>query len=711
MARLKKMLARAPSSPDLMIALVLVLTVAMMILPMPILVVDGLIGFNLGFAVLLLMVSVYVKTPLEFSSLPGVILISTVFRLALTITTTRLILSEADAGDIIRTFGEFVIGGNVIVGLVVFLIITLVQFIVIAKGAERVAEVGARFTLDALPGKQMAIDAEMRNGDIDAAEARRRRGDLESESQFYGAMDGAMKFVKGDAVAGLVVIAVNLIGGITIGALHRGMTVGEAVREYTLLTVGDALISQIPALFLSITAATIVTRVTGENQPDLGRNIATQLTSDRRALALAAAVLLGMGLIPGFPTPVFLVLAAAFGAVSVKGLRSSAAARSDTPGAVRADSPATGVAERPTASGAPAEVPAVALVLAPALRDGLAPGELERQLERVRAAVSADLGILVPAVGMTVEQEVSGHRYRIDVEGVPVEEGEAPLERLLLRDDPTHLTLLDIPVLEEDGDGSVWVEAARRDLLVASGIGFQDGSQVLASRIRSVLVRYASRFVGIQETRALLARVEGSFGDLVKEVLRTTSVPNIAEVLRRLLDEGISVRNTRLVLEAVAQWGEKEQNVVLLTEYVRAALKRQICFRYANPHRVVAAYLLERETEDVVRAAVRETAVGPYLVLDEGSAEALLLQVRQILSHAVSERAPPVILASMDIRRFVRGFLIRNGLDMAVLSYQDLATDFTVQPVGSIRLTAVAMENTSWIDPDARQERNAVPAE
>src|SRR5688572_28252123 len=200
MARLKALVARAPSSPDLMIALVFVLTVAMMILPMPILVVDALIGFNLGFAVLLLMVSVYVKTPLEFSSLPGVILISTVFRLALTITTTRLILSEADAGDIIRTFGEFVIGGNVIVGLVVFLIITLVQFIVIAKGAERVAEVGARFTLDALPGKQMAIDAEMRNGDIDAAEARRRRGDLECESQFYGAMDGAMKFVKGDAV-------------------------------------------------------------------------------------------------------------------------------------------------------------------------------------------------------------------------------------------------------------------------------------------------------------------------------------------------------------------------------------------------------------------------------------------------------------------------------------------------------------------------------
>jgi type III secretion protein V len=711
MARLKALVARAPSSPDLMIAIVLVLTVAMMILPMPILVVDALIGFNLGFAVLLLMVSVYVRSPLEFSSLPGVILISTVFRLALTITTTRLILSQADAGDIIRTFGEFVIGGNVVVGLVVFLIITLVQFIVIAKGAERVAEVGARFTLDALPGKQMAIDAELRNGDIEAAEARRRRGDLESESQFYGAMDGAMKFVKGDAIAGLVVIAVNLIGGITIGALHRGMTAGEAVREYTLLTIGDALISQIPALFLSITAATIVTRVTGENQPDLGRNIAIQLTSDRRALGLAAAVLLGMGLIPGFPTPVFVLLALVFGAASLKRRRSPAVESSSAPGAARGDVTAKRAAERPTQAAPLAEVPAVALVLAPAVLDALVPGDLERQVDRIRAAVAADLGILVPPVAIGPDPDLAGQRYRIDVEGVPVEEGEAMLDRLLLRDDPAHLTLLDIPVLEEDEAGCVFVEAAHRDLLVASGVGFQDGGQVLASRIRAVLVRYASRFVGIQETRALLARLDGSFGDLVKETLRTTPVLSIADVLRRLLDEGIPVRNTRLVLEALAQWGEKEQNVVLLTEYVRAALKRQICFRYANPHRVVAAYLLEREAEDVVRAAVRETAVGPYLVLDESSAEALLLQVRHVLTHAVSERAPPVILASMDIRRFVRGFLIRNGLDMAVLSYQDLASDFTVQPVGSIRLKAVATDHAAWIDPDARPERNAVPAE
>src|SRR5688572_1502558 len=324
MERLKTLIARAPGSPDLMIALVLMLTVAMMVLPMPLLLVDLLIGFNLGFAVLLLMVSLYVLSPLEFSTLPGIILLSTVFRLALTITTTRLILTQADAGDIVRTFGEFVIAGSVLVGLVVFLIITVVQFIVIAKGAERVAEVGARFILDALPGKQMAIDAELRNGDIDQAEARRRRGRLERESQLYGAMDGAMKFVKGDAIAGLVVIVVNLIGGIAVGTLSRGMPFVQAVREYALLTIGDALISQIPALMLSITAATVVTRVTGDSKLDLGRDIASQLSADRRALRLAAIVLLAMGLVPGFPTAVFVVLALAFGAASlVAGTRSN----------------------------------------------------------------------------------------------------------------------------------------------------------------------------------------------------------------------------------------------------------------------------------------------------------------------------------------------------------------------------------------------------
>jgi type III secretion protein V len=700
MERLKMLIARAPGSPDLMIALVLVLTVAMMVLPMPLLLVDLLIGFNLGFAVLLLMVSLYVLSPLEFSTLPGIILLSTVFRLALTITTTRLILTQANAGDIVRTFGEFVIAGSVLVGLVVFLIVTIVQFIVIAKGAERVAEVGARFILDALPGKQMAIDAELRNGDIDQPEARRRRGRLEQESQLYGAMDGAMKFVKGDAIAGLVVIVVNLIGGIAVGTLSRGMPFVQAVREYALLTIGDALISQIPALMLSITAATVVTRVTGDSKLDLGRDIASQLSADRRALRLAAIVLLAMGLVPGFPTAVFVVLALAFGAASlVAGTRSNvgdedAAISRDGMGAATEARAGAPQRTREIRQAAPAEAPPVVILLSDNLRSIAEMQNLRSKLDESRASLADTLGILMPDVGIVFDPTLGTSRFRIEVEGVPVEEAHVDPQRLLLCDDPVNLELAGIPA-QTDGDGKssaqksseqIWIDAAHESSLLAAGIGYQDCTDVVAARTREVLARNAARFIGIQETRALLTRLEGRYGDLVKEVMRTTPVQRMADVLRRLVDEGVSVRNPRLVLEALAEWGEREANVVLLTEYVRAALKRQICHKYASAHRIVPAFLIERAAEDTIRGAVRDTAVGPYLVLDDNVSEGLLDRVRRIGANAHSDRNRPVILTSMDIRRFVRGFLIRNGLDIPVLSYQELAGDFTIQPIGTIGL-------------------------
>ncbi|GBU17819.1 MULTISPECIES: type III secretion system export apparatus subunit SctV [Methylobacterium] len=679
-------LRRLPASPDIAVALVVVLAVAMMVLPMPHVLVDALIAFNLGFAVLLLMVALYVVSPLSFSTLPGIILISTVFRLALTITTARLILAEGDAGDIIRTFGEFVISGNLIVGLVVFLIITLVQFIVIAKGAERVAEVGARFTLDALPGKQMAIDAELRNGDIDQAQAKARRNTLERESQLYGAMDGAMKFVKGDAIAGLVVIAVNMIGGLAIGTLVRGMPIGQALHEYTLLSIGDALISQIPALLLSLTAGTIVTRVTGGRDIGLGRDIAEQLVSDPRALRLAAAVLLGMAAIPGFPAPIFLVLAAAFAAASFRRKPEPAA---EVAGEATAEEQESARARKPAL---PAEAVPVMLVLAPGLLERLDAGALAKGIARIRSGVSTDLGVLIPEVGTGVDPQLGEGEFRLDVEGVPVDAGHIRPTLLVLDDDVANLELAGIPYTTEDGAGApVWIEAEHRPALREAGIGHLDAGELVAARLRAVLMRYTGRFVGIQETRALLARMETGYADLVKEVLRSVPVPRIAEVLRRLLEEGIPMRNTRILLEALAEWGEREQNPMLLTEYVRSGLKRQICHRHANAHKVVAAYVLEREAEEAVRAAVRDTAVGPYLVLDERPSEALLSQMRRIQENAgprgaAGEAGRPVLLASMDIRRFVRGFLARNGVDIPVLSYQDLADEFTVQPVGSISL-------------------------
>ncbi|OKO79011.1 translocation protein [Bradyrhizobium sp. NAS80.1] len=683
---LRRLIERAPTNPDLMVALMLLLAIGMMIMPIPIVVIDMLIGFNLGFAVLLLMVALHLKTPLDFSSLPGVILISTVFRLALTVATTRLILSEGDAGSIIHTFGDFVISGNIAVGLVIFLIVTMVQFMVLAKGAERVAEVSARFTLDALPGKQMAIDAELRNGHIDQHEARRRRAALEQESQLHGAMDGAMKFVKGDAIAGLIVIGINMLGGITIGLLSKSMPLEEALHQYTILTIGDALISQIPALLLSITAATIVTRVNGPSRLKLGADIVSQLTASTQALRLAAGVLIAMGLVPGFPLPPFIMLAALFGAASFVKAGVHAGETAAKAGASSTGSPpAPSQAQSQTV---PAEALPITVFLAPNLTHGVDKDELEQSIGRVSALVSSDLGITIPRIPAQADHHLAESEFRVDVEGVPVGRDFVDPMQLMLNDDVANIELSGIPFRQDLETNRIWVEKGHAPSLNAAGIGHHRASEVIALRVQSTLRRYAQRLVGIQETRQLLGRMELEYADLVKEVLRTTPVPRIADVLRRLLDEGIPIRNTRLVLEALAEWSEREQNVVLLTEYVRSGLKRQICHRYANAHRVVAAFIIERETEDIVRGAVRDTAVGPYLVFADRESEMLLSQFRQIHSSIARGQSQPVILGSMDIRRFVRGFLIRNGIDLPVLSYQDLASDFTVQPIGSVKLAA-----------------------
>ena len=676
---------------DLLLAGILVAAVVMMILPVPTEIVDMLIGCNLGIAVLLLMVALYLRTPLDFAALPGVILISTVFRLALAVTTTRLILVQADAGSIVQTFGEFVIAGNVIVGMVVFLIITIVQFVVVTKGAERVAEVGARFTLDAMPGKQMSIDADLRNGDIDQAEARRRRRSVEKESQLHGAMDGAMKFVKGDAIASLIIIFVNLIGGVSIGVLQQKMPFGEAITVYTLLTVGDALIAQIPALFMSITAAIIVTRVgSEEGDTNLGRDIVHQVTSEKRALSLAAVVLAGMAFVPGFPKPVFAILTAGFAYLALAPSSRTAMLRivlrrprdAEMSSDLQSDPPPK-VTLRPTTP--------VVVRLGSRLWNVIGAGHLPAYLAVVREQVQEELGIVTPEIGVCLGDELPDTMYVIDLDRVPVERNELRLDRLLLRDDPVHADLLGVPV--ETGTHSTgvapthWVDIAHRAALTEAGIGFNDATQILATRVREMLRRHAPNFLGIQETKALMAKMERDYADLVREVTRMLPVQKIAEVLRRLLEEGVGLRNMRLILEALAEWAERESRVLLLTEYVRSALSRQICHQYANEQKVLLAWILEQGAEKAVREALRETQVGIYLALDPESSERLVTSVRRNMT-AVPSVAQPVLIASLDVRRYVRGLLIKNGLTVPVLSYQDLSPDFPVQPLGSIGLHA-----------------------
>jgi type III secretion protein V len=669
------MLTRLGFRSDLAVVGVLVAAIALMIVPMPTSAVDILLAFNLGGSVLLLMVAFYLQTPVQFSTLPAVILIATVFRLSLSIAITRLVLVQADAGEIVRTFGAFVVAGNIVVGLVIFLIITIVQFIVITKGAERIAEVAARFSLDAMPGKQMAIDADLRSGEIDQATGRQRRRALEQESQLYGAMDGAMKFVKGDAVAGLVIIVINLVGGLVIGVVQHGMTFAQAGETYSILTVGDGLVAQIPALFVSITAGTVVTRVSGGDADSLGGEIAGQLGKDNRALWAAAAIALLLGFIPGFPTPIFLVIAVGLG------LLGRAAARRKVASAERDAQP------RPAVPPHPARV---LVVVSPALAAEMTRPQLQDAVVRSAGALARELGIPVPGADIH-EAALPDRGFRIDLDGVPLAEGEIPPNSLLLRDDAENAALAGVtatpgrplPGIAEP----FWVPAAHGPQLAGSGVGLMEPADVLAQSMAAALRRHAGQIIGIQETRQILSAGEQLWGELVREVQRVVPLQRSADLFRRLLEEGLPLRNLRGLLESVLEHAGREQDPGMLAETVRAGMRRQICHAYADKLRVIGAFIVDAEAENLLRNAIQQAGAGggSRLNLAEGTVTALVERVR---AEVGASRGPgPVVLTALDLRRHLRGLLANNGVYTPVLSFHDLLPDFTVQPLGTIRLT------------------------
>lgn len=674
---------------DLAVAAILLMAVAMIIVPLPTALIDVLITTNMVGSALVLLVAFYAARPTELSALPSIILVATLFRLAITISTSRLVLLQADAGEIVTAFGNFVIGGNIAVGLTIFLIITIAQFVVITKGSERVAEVAARFSLDSLPGKQISIDADLRSGDIDQAEARGLRAALQRESQLYGAMDGAMKFVKGDAIASIVVVLVNLVGGLAIGTMQQGKSLTAAAELYSLLTVGDGLVAQIPALLVSVAAGVVVTRVASEDDRDLGSDIAAQLFSNPRALALAAAVLFGLAAVPGFPAPLLLVLAMLFvaAAYALRRLRPATAPARNTEPPVEApalaDAPELEMDDGPLLE----DRSAIVVHLGSTLASAAPPAAFRECVDGVCSKILDDLGVNLPPIGRRIDAGIGADRFRIDIEGVPVAESDVPAGCVLVDDDPEHLDLIGVkyrlgPVMVGRRE-AVWVAAVDQAALTETGVSALAPAAVLAARLEEVLRHSACQFVGIQETRALLGKLEGDYGELVKEAERIASLQKIADILRRLLDENVPVRHLRLILEALIEWGTREQDVAALVEYIRVALRRQICFRCADQNRVIMACILDHALEDAVRASVQVTAVGAYLNISEEVARPLLDQVARVTEGcAAGDR--PVVLTSMDLRRHVRTLLTHNEIDLPVLSYQELAPEFSVMPLAGI---------------------------
>ena len=682
---------------DLVLATLIVCIIFMMILPLPTWLIDALIAANMCLSAILLMVAMYLPNPLAFSSFPSVLLVTTLFRLAIGIATTRLILLNGDAGHIIYTFGNFVVGGNLVVGLVVFLILTIVQFVVITKGSERVAEVAARFSLDAMPGKQMSIDGDLRAGTIDMDEARRRRNIVQKESQLYGAMDGAMKFVKGDAIAGLIIVAVNLLGGVLIGVLQRGMTAADSVKVYSILTIGDGLIAQIPALFVSICAGMIVTRVTSDDggPSNVGSDIGSQLLAQPKAFLIGSVVMLGFAAIPGMPTVTFLLLACIVGVVGYvffKGERrivDPKTGKVSTVPAIAGGGEATGKAGE---SDTDAFGPTTPLMvdMNSALEKSFSSELLNSELAKARRALFEDLGIIFPGITLRFNDAMPEETYAIMVSEIPVSQGRLRPKYVLVREAPENLTALSVP-FETDktflpGIPTLWTGVELKGALSNAGIPFLDPTSLLSYHIALVLKKHASEFIGIQETRVLLTDMENRFPELAKEVQRVMPIHKIAEILQRLVGEGVSIRNLRAVMEALIEWGQKEKDSVMLTEYVRVALKRHISHRHSFGQNLLPAYLLAPAVEDTVRGAVRQTSGGSYLALDPGTSRQLLENIKTTVGDLSRSMHKPVLLTSMDIRRYLRKLIEQDLYELPVLSYQELTPEVNIQPLARVEL-------------------------
>ena len=618
---------------DIVLVAGIVAIIALMIVPLPTWAIDVLVAANIAGGVLLLLLAIYVANPLEFSVFPSVLLISTLFRLALSIATTRMILLHGEAGHIIETFGHMVAGGNLVVGLVVFLIITVVQFIVIAKGSERVAEVAARFSLDAMPGKQMSIDSDLRSGLIDKDEARRRRRVLENESKLNGSLDGAMKFVKGDAIAGIIIIIINLLGGLAIGVMQIGMTMGDAAIKYSILTIGDGMVTQIPALLGAMSAGLLVTRTTDdEHDKHLGDAIGRQLTAKPRVLLVAGGLCLLFAMVPGFPAVVFVLLGVALftsGAMLTPALR----ARWERFAQPKVAAVRRRAAEAPALMSTDAAPPRPTVPLLLELPAGRLSADASRELlhglEGVLDHFQLYLGLRLP---------------RIDVHAVQLDESE-----------------------QEDEDATGWRLLAHEVPVAQGALPSENTAQALADAVRESLRRHTALFLGTQEANHLLTRASVDLPDVVKETLRALPLARVAEILRRLVEEEVAIRNLRDILETLSDAAQREKDVYALTELVRIGLKRQLCYRHA-PEGRLHALLLEPSLEEMLRGAVRVNGGAQQLALDPVQ----MSQLMQRFAEAVQQHRPAAIVTAVDIRRHVRKLIEAECFDTPVLSYHEL---------------------------------------
>lgn len=682
-------------SSDIILALFIIILIMMIIIPISPNILDNFIAVNLTVSISILMVALYIPKATNLSMFPSLLLITTLFRLGIEISATRQILLHANAGHIIFAFGNFVVGGNFIVGGIVFLIITIVQFIVVVKGAERVAEVAARFTLDAMPGKQMSIDADMRSGIIDSNQARELRLALQKESQLYGAMDGAMKFVKGDVIAAIVIAIVNIVGGLIIG-ITRGMTALQSAKLYTLLSIGAGLVSQIPSLLIALTAGIVTTRVSSERKDaHLGKEISSQLMGQPKALVIAGCVLMAMAGIRGFPSLIFIILGLAVTSAGAYTWINSKKERVREVTGARVETDIAGHAMVRGGVDEYALTLPIILEVGKFLSDTIRKERggttfVEDMVPKMRHALYQDLGVRFPGVHVRTDSpHLELDEYSIFLNEVPIVRGKILEGCLLTNENPDNLKRYNIPYTTSKtsiGQPSYWVDVKYEELLKRASIKYWRPLDVMILHLSYFYRQHASDFIGIQEVRGILEFVEKSYPDLVKEVTRLVPLQKLTEIFKRLVQEQISIKDLRTILEALSEWAQSEKDTVLLTEYVRSSLKRYISYKYSQGQSILSVYLLDPEIEDMVRGAIKQTSAGSYLALDPDSVQLILQAMRGVVSPTPVGGQPPVLLTAIDVRRFVRKLIEGEFPDMAVLSYQEIVPEIRIQPLGRIQL-------------------------
>lgn len=663
--------------------------VVMMVIPLPSGLLDLLLILNISLALTILLVSMYTKETLEFSIFPTVLLITTLFRLALNVSTTRNILSHGEGGKVIETFGDFVVGGNQVVGFVVFLILIIIQFIVITKGSERVAEVAARFTLDAMPGKQMSIDADLNAGMITEAEARARRKKIESEADFYGAMDGASKFVKGDAIAGIIIFIVNIIGGFIIGMLVHGLGFAESASRFTTMSVGDALVSQIPALLISTAAGIIVTRSTsGEG---LGDDITRQMFSFPRLLYIVSGcmLLLGLftpiGLLPVFP--VAGIMAFAGWKLSKKQrmemLESADKVEEQQIEEVRSPESVVGLLQVD-----PIEFEfGYGLIPLADVKQG---GDLLDRVIMIRRQIALEMGIVVPVIRIRDNIQLRPNEYMIKIKGNQVAKGEIMLDHYLamspgIEDD----SVVGIETVEPAfGLPALWVTEENKEIAELSGYTVVDPPSVVATHLTEIIKRHAHELLGRQETRALIDNVRETAPVLVDELIPgLLSIGDVQKVLQKLLREKVSVRNLNVILEALADHALFTKDPEVLTEYVRQAMARQITLQYTEPGQPLRVLTAGAGLEKAISERVEQSEQGSYLAMDPETSQRIYQSMSVEVGKMINSGQQPIILSSPAVRMYLRQLLDRMMPDVPVLSYSELEPHVEVQSVGMVNIT------------------------